>query len=88
MKSIEEREEEIIRAAERADIFIRACKDTLIMTSRELITGKSKSPHVLCCKFFSKSNWCKILLLEMNDKYSNIMFFSQYYHLSIDNRFG
>ncbi|GFY95420.1 ketose-bisphosphate aldolase class-II family protein [Actinidia rufa] len=43
MKSIEEREEEISRAAERADVFIRACKDTLIMTSRELITGKTPS---------------------------------------------
>ncbi|XP_057459422.1 uncharacterized protein LOC130750039 isoform X3 [Actinidia eriantha] len=43
MKSIEKREEEISRAAERADVFIRACKDTLIMTSRELITGKTPS---------------------------------------------
>lgn len=40
MKSSEEREEEISRAAEMADVFLRAPKDTLIMTSRELITGK------------------------------------------------
>lgn len=43
MKSLEEREEEISRAAEIADVFLGACKDTLIMTSRELITGKSES---------------------------------------------
>ncbi|RVW52705.1 D-tagatose-1,6-bisphosphate aldolase subunit GatY [Vitis vinifera] len=43
MKSSEEREEEISRAAEMADVFLRASKDTLIMTSRELITGKSPS---------------------------------------------
>lgn len=42
MKSLEERKEEIDRAAELADIFLGACKDTLIMTSRELITGKSE----------------------------------------------
>lgn len=41
MSSTEEREEEISRAAEMADIFLTARKDTLIMTSRELITGKS-----------------------------------------------
>ncbi|KDP25980.1 hypothetical protein JCGZ_22710 [Jatropha curcas] len=43
MKSLEERDEEINRAAELADIFLGVCKDTLIMTSRELITGKSPS---------------------------------------------
>lgn len=41
MGSIEERVEEIARAAEMADVFLRSRKDTLIMTSRELITGKS-----------------------------------------------
>lgn len=41
MKSSEKREEEIKRAAEMADIFLHASKDTLIMSSRELITGKS-----------------------------------------------
>ncbi|XP_047315983.1 uncharacterized protein LOC124919708 [Impatiens glandulifera] len=43
MKSSEEREEEIRKTAEIADIFLGACKDTLIMTSRELITGKTPS---------------------------------------------
>ncbi|CAM8976158.1 unnamed protein product [Rhodiola kirilowii] len=43
IKTAEEREEEIVRAAGRADSFIRASKDTLIMTSRELITGKTPS---------------------------------------------
>lgn len=41
MKSSEEREEEIEKAAEIADAFLKARTDTLIMTSRELITGKS-----------------------------------------------
>ncbi|XP_024020890.1 uncharacterized protein LOC21392166 isoform X1 [Morus notabilis] len=43
MGSIEERVEEIARAAEMADVFLRSRKDTLIMTSRELITGKTPS---------------------------------------------
>ncbi|KAK3228316.1 hypothetical protein Dsin_008178 [Dipteronia sinensis] len=43
MKSLEEREEEISRTAEMVDILLRARKDTLIMTSRELITGKTAS---------------------------------------------
>ncbi|XP_061952779.1 uncharacterized protein LOC133675427 [Populus nigra] len=43
MKSLEEREEEINRVAEMANLFLGACKDTLIMTSRELITGKTSS---------------------------------------------
>ncbi|KAE9467061.1 hypothetical protein C3L33_01031, partial [Rhododendron williamsianum] len=41
MKSVEERDEEINRTAEMADIFLGACKDTLIMTSRKVVTGKS-----------------------------------------------
>ncbi|XP_062073864.1 uncharacterized protein LOC133778058 [Humulus lupulus] len=43
MGPTEERAEEIIRAAEMADVFLRCRKDTLIMTSRELITGKTSS---------------------------------------------
>ncbi|KAF9667517.1 hypothetical protein SADUNF_Sadunf15G0031400 [Salix dunnii] len=43
MKSLEEREEEINRVAEMANLFLGASKDTLIMTSRELITGKTAS---------------------------------------------
>lgn len=38
---IEEREEEISRTAELADIYLKAHKDTLIMTSRNLITGRT-----------------------------------------------
>ncbi|KAB5524567.1 hypothetical protein DKX38_022316 [Salix brachista] len=41
MKSLEEREEEINRVAEMANLFLGASKDTLIMTSRELINGKT-----------------------------------------------
>ncbi|KAM4106537.1 hypothetical protein ACB094_04G071700 [Castanea mollissima] len=43
MRSVEEREEEISRTAAMADCFLRARKDTLILTSRELITGKTPS---------------------------------------------
>ncbi|XP_061362633.1 uncharacterized protein LOC133306347 isoform X1 [Gastrolobium bilobum] len=43
MRPIEERNEEISRTAELADIYLKAHKDTLIMTSRNLITGKTAS---------------------------------------------
>ncbi|KAI5660288.1 hypothetical protein M9H77_29081 [Catharanthus roseus] len=43
MKSAEDTEDEITRAVEMADIFLKHQKDTLIMTSRELITGKTPS---------------------------------------------
>lgn len=42
MKSIEERKDEIILAVEMADVYLSSSKDTLIMTSRELIIGKSE----------------------------------------------
>jgi hypothetical protein len=41
MKSLQEREEEIYRASEMANASIKAFKDTLVITSRKLITGKS-----------------------------------------------
>ncbi|KAI4326283.1 hypothetical protein MLD38_031612 [Melastoma candidum] len=40
MKSKEDREDEIEKAAQMADAFLKSHKDTLILTSRELITGK------------------------------------------------
>nr|XP_016434118.1 PREDICTED: uncharacterized protein LOC107760560 [Nicotiana tabacum] len=43
MESSETREEEINQAAELADVYLRNNNDTLIMTSRELITGKTPS---------------------------------------------
>lgn len=43
MKSLAEREEEINRAAGMASLFLRARKDTLMVTSRELIKGKTPS---------------------------------------------
>ncbi|KAF8398973.1 hypothetical protein HHK36_014838 [Tetracentron sinense] len=43
LRSLEEREEEINQTAEMADASLRARRDTLIMTSRELITGKTPS---------------------------------------------
>ncbi|KAL8239684.1 hypothetical protein R6Q59_016251 [Mikania micrantha] len=41
MKAAKEREEEISHAAELADAYLRTCSDTLVMSSRELITGKT-----------------------------------------------
>lgn len=41
LKSSEVRAAEISRAVEMADAFLRAGRETLIMSSRELITGKS-----------------------------------------------
>jgi hypothetical protein len=43
MGTIEEREDEISKAAELADVYLKTHKDTLIMTSRNLITGKCLS---------------------------------------------
>ncbi|CAI9113691.1 OLC1v1014344C1 [Oldenlandia corymbosa var. corymbosa] len=43
MKSIEDREDEIVRAIEMADVYLSSCRDTLIMTSRKLIIGKTPS---------------------------------------------
>ncbi|XP_027169036.1 uncharacterized protein LOC113768766 [Coffea eugenioides] len=43
MRSTEERQDEITRTVETADIYLRSCKDTLILTSRKLITGKTPS---------------------------------------------
>lgn len=42
MKSIEEREEEINQTAEIADVYLRSGKDTLVVTSRQLVVGKSE----------------------------------------------
>lgn len=42
MKSEEDREEEISQAAEMANTLLSLHRDTLLMTSRKLITGKSK----------------------------------------------
>lgn len=44
LKSSEVRAAEISRAVEMADAFLRAGRETLIMSSRELITGKSCFP--------------------------------------------
>ncbi|XP_071714793.1 uncharacterized protein [Rutidosis leptorrhynchoides] len=43
MMSAEEREKEISHAAELADVYLKTGKDTLVMSSRELITGKTPS---------------------------------------------
>lgn len=59
MSSTEEREEEISRAAEIADIFLTARKDTLIMTSRELITGKSWSSFLFVQRFILMYHICE-----------------------------
>lgn len=41
LKSSEVRDAEISRAVGMADTFLRAGRETLIMSSRELLTGKS-----------------------------------------------
>ncbi|KAL8139718.1 hypothetical protein V2J09_005739 [Rumex salicifolius] len=43
MKSTQERDQEIQHAVQMADIFLKANMDTLIMTSRQLITGTTPS---------------------------------------------
>lgn len=43
MRSIEEREDEVSKTSELADVYLKAHKDTLILTSRNLITGKTAS---------------------------------------------
>ncbi|XP_075514401.1 uncharacterized protein LOC142549368 [Primulina tabacum] len=43
VKSSNEREEEINRTAEVADVYLRSGKDTLVMTSRQLLVGKTAS---------------------------------------------
>ncbi|XP_025668643.2 uncharacterized protein [Arachis hypogaea] len=53
MRPVEEREEEVSRAAEIADAYLKAHKDTLIMTSQNLITGKSLSFSILFFFIFS-----------------------------------
>jgi len=50
LKSEREREEEIIRTVELADIFLKSKNDTLVMTSRELVKGSSTSLS-LCIPF-------------------------------------
>lgn len=49
--SAKEREAEIAQAARMADLLLASGKDTLVMTSRQLVTGSCKSPEasiVLC----------------------------------------
>lgn len=44
MRSLAVRDKEINQAVEKADSFLRAGKDTLIMTSRDLIKGACDDP--------------------------------------------
>ena len=61
LKSSEVRDEEISRAVEMADAFLRAGRETLIMSSRELITGKSCSLSQI---FIYLCRWYKIMTEE------------------------
>jgi uncharacterized protein YgbK (DUF1537 family) len=61
LKSSEVRDEEIRRAVEMADAFLRAGRETLIMSSRELITGKSCSLSQI---FIYLCRWYKIMTEE------------------------
>ncbi|KAH6781861.1 ketose-bisphosphate aldolase class-II family protein [Perilla frutescens var. hirtella] len=53
-KSIEEREQEIKQAADMADVYLRSGKDTLVVTSRQLVVGKTASESLeINCKVSS-----------------------------------
>lgn len=55
MKSIQERDEEINHVANVASASLKAGKDTLVMTSRQLITGRCQHypfAFSLCFSFF------------------------------------
>ncbi|GER40169.1 D-tagatose-1,6-bisphosphate aldolase subunit GatY, partial [Striga asiatica] len=43
MRSVEEREAEINQTAEIADVYLSSGKDTLVLTSRQLVVGKTTS---------------------------------------------
>ncbi|XP_057791465.1 uncharacterized protein LOC131008563 isoform X1 [Salvia miltiorrhiza] len=52
--SIEEREQEINQAADMADVYLKSGKDTLILTSRKLVVGKTASESLeINCKVSS-----------------------------------
>lgn len=44
--SVEEREQEINKVADMADVYLKSGKDTLILTSRQLLVGKSESSSI------------------------------------------
>lgn len=61
MKSFQERDEEINRVAEIASVSLKAGKDTLLVTSRQLVTGKCQYfPFFYVCVF---SFICGLMLL-------------------------
>ncbi|KAG6390719.1 hypothetical protein SASPL_148463 [Salvia splendens] len=45
--SIEEREQEINKVADMADVYLKSGKDTLILTSRQLLVGKNASESLV-----------------------------------------
>lgn len=49
MKSFQERDEEINRVAEIASVSLKSGKDTLLVTSRQLVTGKCQYFSFLLC---------------------------------------
>ncbi|KAK6148162.1 hypothetical protein DH2020_019074 [Rehmannia glutinosa] len=54
LRSIEEREEEINQTARIADVYLRSGKDTLVLTSRQLVVGKTASESLeINCKVSS-----------------------------------
>lgn len=62
MKSFQERDEEINRVAEIASVSLKAGKDTLLVTSRQLVTGKCQYfPFFSVCVF---SFICGLMLLS------------------------
>lgn len=62
MKSFQERDEEINRVAEIASVSLKAGKDTLLVTSRQLVTGKCQYfPFFSVCAF---SFICRLMILS------------------------
>lgn len=55
-KSIEEREQEINQAADMANVYLKSGKDTLVLTSRQLVVGKSESSSMIVIHSFPSVN--------------------------------
>lgn len=55
-KSIEERELEISQAADMANVYLKSGKDTLVLTSRQLVVGKSESSSMVVIHSFPSVN--------------------------------
>jgi uncharacterized protein YgbK (DUF1537 family) len=83
LKSSEVRDEEIRRAVEMADAFLRAGRETLIMSSRELITGKTSSESLDINSKVSSALVEVVSQISTRPRYILAKVFSFYIYLSI-----